>query len=178
MADKRVWVIGLLCLVAGLVAGWLTTGGPAVLTGSTPPGTAPTDAPSALFSGFDPLPLVEAVSARSRARQELVTASASVSGGGLRWGQRWFSACWESRGEPREDAAKSLESQLDNALASAGVECANPTIGHWQIQGKPGAVYLVERRYSDQIHSGRLRAWLAMGERDGQVTLILTIDEP
>lgn len=177
MAHTRVWVIGLACLVTGLLVGRLTVGGRS-LPGSSASLAAPTESPSALFAGFDPLSLAEAVSARSRSQHEIFTASASMSGGGLRWGERWFTACWESGEQSRDDVVTSLETHIDAAISEAGMHCPNPVAGQWQLSSKLGAVYLTERRYSDRKHSGRLRAWLATEERGGQITMIVTLDEP
>jgi hypothetical protein len=98
--------------------------------------------------------------------------------GGRTWGERWFTAGWQSRGEPREDLAASLESRLDEALAASNMTCANPVSGRWYMSGKLGSVYATTRSCTGLNDSGRLRAWLAMGENEGPVMLLITINEP
>jgi hypothetical protein len=178
MANKREWIIGLACLAMGVLGGWLAAQNRAIPIAPAVPATAPIDSVSKFFSGFDPLPLAEAVSARSRSKNEIAMASSSVSGGGLRWGERWFTAVWLNRGELRDDLAASLELRLDEALAAANLTCANPVSGRWEMSGKLGSVYATTRSYTGLKDSGRLRAWLAMGESDGPVTLLITINEP
>jgi hypothetical protein len=173
----RIWAIGLVCLIVGTGVGTLVVR-PEVLSIRKTAVSTPPDSPSTFFSELDLVELAETASGRARSKNEIATASASVSGGGLRWGERWFAACWENQATPREDIAGSLESALDKALAEADVRCANPVAGQWQLSGKLGSVFLVERRYHGNSHSGRLRAWLTMGDQDNQANLFVTVDEP
>lgn len=177
MTSDRALMIGSLCAVCGLAVGGLIT---AWVLKPSPTASlhaaAPNRSTSPFFKNFDPNPIVESISGRRLAGGEVRTDEASASGGGLSWGERRYIAIWASPLGQREQAAAGVESQIDRALADAGMVSPNSFAGEWVTHPK-GAVFRLERRYQAPGHRGRLRGWLLVGDQGQQSSLILTVDE-